>query len=599
MTRSSAPLKELRLRDRHGRALVQADAVEFRTGRFGHRSAWRYGTVVDEELRPSPRVLIQPDHAPGQRAEAIVGVSPQQVRQREGRSLPEPDPVRRRALPPLSGPIVVRVAGAAARAIPRPRRPARDGAYLDYVRSWACTSCGAPPPSEAHHVGPRGVSQKTDDYRTVPLCHACHRSVTDTGSLPDRDRTTTEAIFQRTKEDLLVAWCAGATAPAPSADERLAEALDGGALRRLAAVAGALLVLLLSAPAWAATTAPAPRSPVLPFCLFLSCAAALVLLCQRTPRRRSQALARPPRHSRGYAASLAYRRHACHSGPPSRPLPPPPPAERWAVPLLFLFIPAQAPAQPRPVPLVLGEQALQAGWPLIAWRRCQEAAQGRGPHRGAALACQGRAALSLHWPAEAQRLARAALREVHYPASAYVLLGDALRAERGRCTPEARTAYLDAAAALPGDAAAAAGLSACTVDAPDLAAGPPPSSERRPRRRLRRRRAARRPAHAARRYLALAALFAAGCAGPTLLKQQVTYLPSGGALQVEAAGPVDRSGAEEALRAAATPLARCSAFDVRLASVAVTVKPPKPPETEPTVTSAIAGSFTCSPGGAL
>lgn len=152
--------------------------------------------------------------------------------------------------------------------------------------------------------------------------------------------------------------------------------------------------------------------------------------------------------------------------------------------LLFFLIlgaaPARAELPPRPIALVLGEQALQASWPVVAWRRCREAAQERTPHRAAALLCQGRAALLLGWPSGAQRLARAALRSPHYPAGAYVLLGDALRAEWGRCTDEARTAYLDAHAALPDDAGAAAGLAACAVDvaapapAPGLAQGGAP-----------------------------------------------------------------------------------------------------------------------------
>lgn len=143
-----------------------------------------------------------------------------------------------------------------------------------------------------------------------------------------------------------------------------------------------------------------------------------------------------------------------------------------ALALVLLLLPAaclageEPPAPPprRPAALILGEEALRFDWPITAYRRCLEAAAPRGPHRAAALLCQGRAALRLGWAAEALGLARAALREQHYPAGAYVLLGDALRREKGGCPAEARTAYLDALAALPGDAQVIAGLRACTVE---------------------------------------------------------------------------------------------------------------------------------------
>lgn len=51
--------------------------------------------------------------------------------------------------------------------------PWRSEEYLAMVRQFPCCRCGAGP-AEPHHWGPRGKAQKTDDFRTIPLCRACH-----------------------------------------------------------------------------------------------------------------------------------------------------------------------------------------------------------------------------------------------------------------------------------------------------------------------------------------------------------------------------------------------------------------------------------------
>lgn len=58
----------------------------------------------------------------------------------------------------------------------RPDSPARAPHYLAFVRELPCARCGAPPTGviDPHHFGPRGVGQKCDDYRTIPLCRPCH-----------------------------------------------------------------------------------------------------------------------------------------------------------------------------------------------------------------------------------------------------------------------------------------------------------------------------------------------------------------------------------------------------------------------------------------
>jgi hypothetical protein len=53
---------------------------------------------------------------------------------------------------------------------------------MAFVRTQPCTailigcSCSLSTPTEAHHMGPRGISQKADDTTCVPLSTACHRA---------------------------------------------------------------------------------------------------------------------------------------------------------------------------------------------------------------------------------------------------------------------------------------------------------------------------------------------------------------------------------------------------------------------------------------
>ena len=54
-----------------------------------------------------------------------------------------------------------------------PGKPARDPAYLRFVRSFPCSVCKRGR-SEAAHTGPHGIGQKASDYSTIPLCHKHH-----------------------------------------------------------------------------------------------------------------------------------------------------------------------------------------------------------------------------------------------------------------------------------------------------------------------------------------------------------------------------------------------------------------------------------------
>jgi hypothetical protein len=59
-------------------------------------------------------------------------------------------------------------------------KPPRSPRYLEFVRSYRCVVpyCGAWP-SEAHHYGPRGLSQTASDYHAIPLCADHHTQAPD------------------------------------------------------------------------------------------------------------------------------------------------------------------------------------------------------------------------------------------------------------------------------------------------------------------------------------------------------------------------------------------------------------------------------------
>lgn len=45
--------------------------------------------------------------------------------------------------------------------------------HMGRVKQLSCVICGHPPPSEAHHCRSNGTAR--DDFKTIPLCCACHR----------------------------------------------------------------------------------------------------------------------------------------------------------------------------------------------------------------------------------------------------------------------------------------------------------------------------------------------------------------------------------------------------------------------------------------
>lgn len=89
-------------------------------------------------------------------------------------------------------------------ALPKPTPPLSCEAYLAWVRKMPCCFCSAPPPSDPHHYGPRGVGQKTDDLRVAPLCRPCH-DVLHSQPLTPRIRE----VLLAAQVDLLVRWIGG------------------------------------------------------------------------------------------------------------------------------------------------------------------------------------------------------------------------------------------------------------------------------------------------------------------------------------------------------------------------------------------------------
>jgi len=104
------------------------------------------------------------------------------------------------------------VTAAELHAVPKPAVPVRSAGYLEHVRAQACCGCSASAPSDPHHYGPRGLGQKTDDLRTVPLCRRCHDGFHDRGFVPDdarhspNERAATRERFLAAQVASLVAW---------------------------------------------------------------------------------------------------------------------------------------------------------------------------------------------------------------------------------------------------------------------------------------------------------------------------------------------------------------------------------------------------------
>lgn len=54
-------------------------------------------------------------------------------------------------------------------------KPVRDPAHLAFIRTLPCSVCPRDRTIEAAHVGRHGMSQKSSDRETIPLCSLHHR----------------------------------------------------------------------------------------------------------------------------------------------------------------------------------------------------------------------------------------------------------------------------------------------------------------------------------------------------------------------------------------------------------------------------------------
>jgi hypothetical protein len=58
-------------------------------------------------------------------------------------------------------------------------KPARNAAYLAWIRTQPCIVCGRTRWIEAAHTGLRGLGQKSSDFSAIPLCEVHHRTGRD------------------------------------------------------------------------------------------------------------------------------------------------------------------------------------------------------------------------------------------------------------------------------------------------------------------------------------------------------------------------------------------------------------------------------------
>lgn len=90
---------------------------------------------------------------------------------------------------------------------PKPLPPARDRVYQRWIASLPCCHCGSRHRVDAHHWAPkRGIAQKVDDYRTVPLCRVCHDHVHDHGHLEGLTVLMTRHLFMEKQITYVIAW---------------------------------------------------------------------------------------------------------------------------------------------------------------------------------------------------------------------------------------------------------------------------------------------------------------------------------------------------------------------------------------------------------
>ena len=94
---------------------------------------------------------------------------------------------------------------------PKPRKPIRNRAYIEWIMTKPCIFCGKPA-LEPHHDrkghgdGQGSMSRKSDDYRVIKTCPECHRALhgTDKSRLKWMwDKVNREDIYLDTLNNLI------------------------------------------------------------------------------------------------------------------------------------------------------------------------------------------------------------------------------------------------------------------------------------------------------------------------------------------------------------------------------------------------------------
>lgn len=176
--------------------------VEFKPA-HAQLGGWRPGTVTEIERDGLGRVVsVTVKPASG----TLQILAPSRVRASGLKADPPAKP-----LPPMPRQAWPQALDTGSAPSPRPialrEPPSRSADYLAHVRARPCTGCAAQGPNDAHHFGPRGMGQKTDDYRTLPLCRACHDLWHQTGRLPGcADRVASERAAYKAQVDAMTAW---------------------------------------------------------------------------------------------------------------------------------------------------------------------------------------------------------------------------------------------------------------------------------------------------------------------------------------------------------------------------------------------------------
>lgn len=143
--------------------------------------------------KPTPKLLDQQalkERAPGGVAIHCDSKKPMTA------SLLGPDGKAREVVP------VTKELLTAIRPVEKPRPPARSPAYMEHIRRQHCCNCDAPPRSDPHHEGKKGVAQKCSDFLTTPLCRRCHDTYTRTNRLPARREEADPKVLLSREESL-------------------------------------------------------------------------------------------------------------------------------------------------------------------------------------------------------------------------------------------------------------------------------------------------------------------------------------------------------------------------------------------------------------